>query len=108
MIKVEVLGLGGCARCNALVHNLGRKGIPFSFTDVNGDNALADEVEALLDTEEYPIVILSDNTGVLYYIYSPDTVGGMGLSKASNGVPKIGCPSVDKIASNVEEIIGKY
>ena len=108
MLKVTVLGLSGCHWCRALTGELDELKTPYSFMNVNDNSALADYTEALLDTQEYPIVIISDDTRILYYIYRPSNHLGLKSSKTSDNNHKIGCTTIDSMLLTLEEILIKY
>jgi glutaredoxin len=99
MEKVIVLGLSGCSHCDALVVNLTQEGIPFEFKDVDlkEHSNLADRMEALLDTNTYPIIIIEALDGVkyLYRVSTMDEVKETPVSFAT----KIGCVSTDSMVA---------
>ena len=108
MVKVTVLGLSGCRWCRALTGELDELAIPYSFVDVADDDALADHMEALLETKQYPMVVLSDNQQALYYVHRPDSATNLGLSKAFDGGYRIGCQTLDSILENIQNVLNKY
>ena len=108
MLKVTVLGLSGCSWCRALMGELDELSTPYSFVNANDNDALADYTETLLNTQEYPIIIVSDDFKILYYIYRPSGITGVGLGKTSDGCHMIGCASIDGMLSTLQEILKKY
>ena len=99
MEKVIVLGLSGCSHCDALVVNLTQEGIPFEFKDVDlkEHSNLADRMEALLDTDTYPIIIIEalDRVKYLYRVSTMDEAKETPVSFAT----KIGCVSTDSMVA---------
>ena len=104
MEKVIVLGLSGCAHCNALVKSLTESNIPFEFrdADLKEHSKLADTMEALLKTNNYPMVIIEKGSGAkyLHFVSTIDEAKEVPVSFAT----KIGCVSTDSMVA----IIKKY
>jgi glutaredoxin len=104
MEKVIVLGLRGCVHCNALSNSLEEQKIPFEFRDVDlkEHSNLADRMEALLKTNNYPIVIIEKLSGAkyLHFVSTLDEAKEVPVSFAT----KIGCVSTDSMVA----IIKKY
>ena len=99
MEKVIVLGLNGCVHCEALSKSLKEQDIPFKFVDVNlkEHSSLADRMEALLDTETYPMIII-ERLGGAKYLYRVDTID----EAKETSIPfatKIGCVSTDSMVA---------
>lgn len=107
MERVIVLGLSGCRHCDALVVGLTQEGISFEFKDVNlkEHSKLADKVEALLETNTYPIIILDRPQGTVY-LYRVDTINEAKESSI-NYVTKVGCVSTDSMIAITEKYIKK-
>lgn len=99
MEKVIVLGLSGCSHCESLVVNLTQEGIPFEFRDVDRKehSALADRMEALLQTNAYPMIII-EGIGSAKYLYRVDTIDEAKESPISFAT-KIGCVSTDSMVA---------
>jgi len=108
MLKVRVLGLSGCHWCRALTGELDKLSIPYSFIDVDSDSVLADRMEALLETDQYPMTIVSNDTQALYYIFRPDNAANLGMKRMSEGYCKVGCRTIDSMLANLTEILEKY
>lgn len=104
MEKVIVLGLRGCVHCNALSNSLKEQKIPFEFRDVDlkEHSDLADRMEALLKTNNYPIVIIEKLSGAkyLHFVSTLEEAKEVPVSFAT----KIGCVSTDSMVA----IIKKY
>ena len=99
MEKVIVLGLSGCTHCSALVESLTKDNIPFEFKDVDLKeySNLADRMEALLKTNNYPMIIIEKSSGAKY-LYRVDNI------EEAKEVPiayatKIGCVSTDSMVA---------
>ena len=104
MEKVIVLGLRGCTHCNALSISLKEQKIPFEFRDVDlkEHSDLADRMEALLRTNNYPMIII-ERAGGTKYLYIVDTIDEAKESPVSFAT-KIGCVSTNSMVA----IIKKY
>lgn len=102
MERVIVLGLSGCGHCESLSTSLKEENIPFKFIDADEDGKFADRMEDLLDTEEYPMVILEDLKDSVY-LYRVNSIKESKVTSFKYGT-KIGCISVD----NMVAIVKKY
>ena len=105
MEKVIVLGLSGCSYCNALVESLAKANIPFEFRDVDlkEHSVLADRMEALLQTSDYPMIII-EGIGNTKSLYRVNTIDEAKESSVSFGT-KIGCVSTDSMVAIVEKYL---
>ena len=99
MEKVIVLGLSGCTHCSALVKSLTESNIPFEFrdADLKEYSKLADTMEALLKTNNYPMIIIERGSGAkyLYLVPTLDEAKETPISFAT----KIGCVSTDSMVA---------
>lgn len=104
MEKVIVLGLSGCTHCNTLVESLTNANIPFEFRDVDLKeySNLADRMEALLKTNNYPMAII-EGLSEVKYLYRVDNMEEARETPISFAT-KIGCVSTDSMVA----IIKKY
>ena len=104
MEKVIVLGLRGCVHCNALSNSLKEQKIPFEFRDVDlkEHSDLADRMEALLKTNNYPIIIVERPSGAKY-LYLVDTIDEA-KERPVSFATKVGCVSTNSMVA----IIKKY
>ena len=99
MEKVIVLGLTKCAHCEALSKSLEEENIPFEFRDVDlkEHSNLADRMEALLKTNNYPMIIIERLSGAKY-LYRVETID----EAKETSIPyatKIGCVSTDSMVA---------
>jgi glutaredoxin len=105
MEKVIVLGLRGCTHCNALSTSLIEANIPFEFRDVDlkEHSNLADRMEALLETNSYPIVIIERGAGAkyLYLVSTIDEAREVSIGFAT----KVGCVSTDSMVAIIKKYI---
>lgn len=106
MGKVKVLGLRGCSWCNSLKVELYDKGIPFEFIDVDKEGRIADMLEELLDTENYPITMVQSSNAIVY-IYMPDKATDLGTRTLPDGNTKIGCFNLVDILEAIELNLNK-
>ena len=93
MKKVTVLRLSGCKYCGLLIERLHDKGIKYTSIDANVHNTLADEVEDLIETTEYPIVILHSNKSKPTYLFRALDMSDIGV-KDIGVATKVGFTSV--------------
>ena len=99
MEKVIVLGLSGCTHCEVLSKSLKEQNIPFEFKDVDlkEHSNLADRMEALLKTNNYPMIIIEKLSGAKY-LYRVETID----EAKETPIPyatKIGCVSTDSMVA---------
>jgi glutaredoxin len=101
MVKVIVLGLSGCGHCETLVNRLEEERIPFSFLDADKEGKLADKLEALLDTETYPIVILENSIKktFLYRVNSINEAKTLNIGEDT----KVGCVTIDNMVASIKQ-----
>lgn len=100
MVKVIVLGLSGCGHCETLVKRLGEEKIPFNFLDADKEDKLADKLEALLNTETYPIVILEDSVEKTY-LYRVSSINEAKTVNTGQGI-KVGCVTIDNMVASIK------
>lgn len=103
MNKVIVLGLNKCSHCDSLVVNLTQQGIPFDFKDADKEGVLADRIEALLKTDQYPIVIIEREQGDVY-LHRVDTMEKAKELPVSYAT-KIGCVNTDSMVAIIKKYI---
>jgi glutaredoxin len=99
MEKVIVLGLHGCTHCTTLVESLTEASIPFEFRNVDlaEHSDLADRMEALLKTNNYPMIII-ERLGGAKYLYRVATIDE--AKESSIGfATKVGCVSTDSMVA---------
>jgi len=105
MEKVIVLGLSGCEHCKTLQESLTKEKIPFSLLDVDlkENSALADRMESLLKTNQYPIIIIERGEGAIY-LYRVETINEAKESPVAYAT-KIGCVSTDSMLAIAKKYI---
>lgn len=101
MEKVIVLGLPGCSHCKALIEGLDDKGILYKLLDANDNSRLADRMESLLKTNEYPIVIVEGTRGSTY-LYRVDSYEEAKSSLVAYAT-KVGCVSIDSMIEQIKK-----
>jgi glutaredoxin len=99
MEKVIILGLSGCTHCTTLVESMTKANITFEFKDVDLKeySDLADRMEALLKTKNYPMIII-ERLGGAKYLYRVDTID----EAKETPIPfatKVGCVSTDSMVA---------
>ena len=96
MEKVTVLGLSKCSHCDTLVKSLTKEGVPFEFLDADRHNKLADRMEAILKTENYPMIIIERSEGAVY-LYRVETLNEA-KETPTGYATKIGCTTAESMA----------
>ena len=101
MEKVIVLGLPGCSHCKALIEGLDNRGILYKLLDADSNSQLADRMESLLKTNEYPIVIVEGTRGstYLYRVDSYEEAKSSPVVYATN----VGCVSIDSMIEQIKK-----
>jgi len=67
-MKIKVLGLSGCSRCADLKSFLEKFKIEYVFSDCDDNPENCDSLEATTDSNQYPMVLLSDDDETLIEI----------------------------------------
>ena len=106
MKKVSFLGLPSCSWCKALREELDGRGIGYEIVNVTGDCKLADDVEALLGTENYPIVIIEDSVKT-YYVFRAEHVYEAGMKEIEGGSMRFGTLTLKGLVEGVETFLNK-
>ena len=101
MEKVIVLGLPGCSHCKALIEGLDNRGILYKLLDADSNSQLADRMESLLKTNEYPIVIVEGTRGSTY-LYRVDSYEEAKSSPVTYAT-KVGCVSIDSMIEQIKK-----
>jgi len=101
MEKVIVLGLPGCSHCKALIEGLDNRGILYKLLDADSNGQLADRMESLLKTNEYPIVIVEGTQGSTYF-YRVDSYEEAKSSPVAYAT-KVGCVSIDSMIEQIKK-----
>lgn len=105
MERVIVLGLSGCSHCETLSQALREEKIPFDFIDADVDSKLADRMEALLKTNNYPMVIIEKSSGAVY-LYRVDNLNEAKETPISFAT-KVGCTTTDSTVALIKKYIKK-
>ena len=105
MERVIVLGLSGCSHCETLTKALKEEKIPFDFIDADVDGKLADRMEALLKTNNYPMVIIEKLSGAVY-LYRVDSMNEAKETPIAFAT-KVGCTTTDSTVALIKKYIKK-
>jgi glutaredoxin len=100
MKKIKVVLLGGCGWCAHLKDVLNTNNIPFETIDADEESTLADQLEDLLNTLYYPIVIVETDT-MSSYIYRASDVAGVGIKSLGSKTEKIGCIDIESMVTQI-------
>ena len=96
MEKIKVLTLNGCKHCKALLSSLEATNIPFETLDADQNSNLADRMEAILKTENYPMIIIERSEGAVY-LYRVETLNEA-KETPTGYATKIGCTTAESMA----------
>ena len=100
MKKVTVLRLSGCPFCEELIEQLDWREVSYTSIDANDNGELADDIEALLNTDIYPIIIIKINDQSPYFIFRAKTYKELGETSMKDG-SKIGVMDVNTMVETV-------
>lgn len=100
MKKIKVVRLAGCSWCEVLTEKLDAHKIVYETVDANEDSRLADQLEELLNTEYYPIIILETEERSTY-IFRPTKMEDTGYTSLGNKVGKIGCLTIEAMFTQI-------
>ena len=100
MKKIKVVRLAGCSWCEALTEKLDAHKIVYETVDANEDSRLADQLEELLNTEYYPIIILETEERSTY-IFRPTKMDDAGYTSLGSKVGKIGCLTIEAMFTQI-------
>lgn len=100
MKKIKVVRLAGCSWCEALIEKLDAHKIAYESIDADKNSRLADQLEELLNTEYYPIIILETEERSTY-IFRPSKMDDTGYTSLGSKVGKIGCHTLEAMFSQI-------
>ena len=100
MKKIKVVRLAGCSWCEALIEKLDAYKIEYKTVDADQNSRLADQLEDLLNTEYYPIIILETDE-LTTYIYRPKKMDDAGYTWLSDRVGKVACFTIDAMLAQI-------
>ena len=67
--KIVIATLPGCSKCKSLIDKLNEKDLEYVNVPCDKDPKMCDQIESLVKTSLYPMVIVKDTTQNLNYIY---------------------------------------
>ena len=106
MNKVRVLVLSGCRLCEALLSMLDELNISYVPLDADVNSNLADDIEKLLGTINYPIATIIQYP-ITTHLYRAEEYSDICTSQINSTTTKIGCASVETIIHNIKLILNK-
>jgi hypothetical protein len=68
-MKIKIVGLHSCGKCDGLKKKLKDAGVRFDFSDCDRNPQNCDNLEALTGTTHYPMVLLEDAQDNLLEVY---------------------------------------
>jgi glutaredoxin len=102
-MKIRLLALRGCAKCQKMKQTFDSLKLIYNSANCEDDPSNCDSVESIVETSNYPIVILEKNGEMLEIIYLSDSYEKLseGKKEVSNiiTVPQY---SIDNIANYVK------
>jgi len=100
MKKIKVVLLSGCHWCALLKGALESHNITYETIDADKESTLADQLEDLLNTTYYPIVLI-DTDIMTSYIFRAVDVAGVGITSLGSKTEKIGCIDIDTMVTQI-------
>ena len=100
MKKIKVVLLTGCGWCAHLKDILNANNVSFETIDADKEGTLADQLEDLLNTTSYPIVIV-ETDAMSSYIYRASDVAGVGITSLGSKTEKIGCIDMETMVTQI-------
>jgi glutaredoxin len=104
--KVTVFGLRACSWCNSLKKELDELGIGYNFVDVDKNSKIADHLEYILQTENYPIVSVG-NSSSISYVFRADTFEELGYRDLPDGFNRYAGNTLGELVNGVIEYLNK-
>lgn len=102
--ELRILTLDECKYCKELKERLEIQSARPVYLDANKASSLADYVEGLLDTYNYPIAII-EKTVNTYYVYRPDRSDKAGVFNIGPNVFRVGCLSMTEMANKIFDLV---
>lgn len=102
--EIKVLVLDGCSYCEELKEELEAIGLQPMYLDANKETQLADYVEAILDTLNYPIIKIEQPVDT-YFLFRPNKLKQVGKVSIGLNNYKIGCLSINDMVKNVVDLL---
>jgi hypothetical protein len=90
---IKIITLSGCNLCRKLITELGYRGVTYSILSAEVNDELCDQVEVLLGTNKYPIVIVNNN----HYYHLVEDSQKLGVRTLEDGSIATGCAYVDTL-----------
>jgi len=92
MIKIKLLLLEGCSKCEKLKQELGKNYVHYNYEVCKSDTEICDSIENLIGCSNYPIVLkmINDNfiEEIIYLTDNYDDVGNtISLNNKIKGKP---------------------
>lgn len=104
MKRVRVLTLHNCEHCKQFKEALKAANTVYEDLDADDNSDLADSVEELLTTYQYPIVIIEEGKETTF-VYNTEDGSKLGPRRLAANVVAIGCFDVEAMLNNVFPLI---
>ena len=100
MKKIKVVLLSGCGWCAHLKDLLNANNVSFETIDADKESALADQLEDLLNTTSYPMVIVETDNMSSYFCKAAD-IADVGITSLGSKIEKIGCVDMETMVTQI-------
>lgn len=103
-MTIRIAGLSDCKFCKSLKQKLGEKGIDHTFFDCDKNSENCGSLEALTDSDYYPMVLIQDTENNLLevYFYTQNYEKMIKGSYTQNGIRLIPTHSIDSMVKYIE------
>lgn len=104
MIKIKLLLLEGCKRCESLKQELNKKNIYYDYEVCKSDTEICDSIEDITECSNYPVALkLNSLYNVIEEInYITDNYEDIGKNRLYNGRIKLNAfHSIDKLTEYI-------
>lgn len=104
MNKVKVLLLSGCSYCDALTTKLDVLRIKYEAIDADVNTTLADDIERLIQSTTYPILLL-EKPPINTILFRTTEAEKLGLHVIDHHTNKLGCVTIDNMLYYLQTLL---
>jgi len=102
-MKIRLLALYGCAKCERIKSIFNEWKVVYDSAHCEDDPSNCDSVESIVETKNYPIVILEKNREMLEIVYLSDSYENIAEGKKEvAGIITVPQYSTDNIANYIK------
>lgn len=106
MSKVRVLLLSGCSYCDTLTTELKALKIKYESIDADVSTRFADDIERLIKTSAYPIIIL-EQFPITTFLFRATEASELGLQAIDHHMNRLGCATVETMVEFLQSLLKK-